>query len=429
MDQKLNLKKFKKMRTASSISKIKVKLTYPPPISEYTPSKIKRHINEILSSISTYNKYSKSTTNKLITRQCVKNAKENLILSLREDLEYHKKIKEQNLIYEQYAKDISDYYKQNLDEICKYKDDLREDLFEFVTVIEGYEDDIKQCNIDRETMIRTNNDIIRYKEEEKEKMNQRISVLDSDLNQQKMKLDEVNGIYNSYRSQNDNYISNLNKSELDYMKQYEFLEAKFKILETQYNFYFDKEIKRRKFELDLKNNNIGRDETENANLELQDKIVKNVYLKEIANDIKKLMNEIEIANQKYMEEQKMIKFLGKNFYNKVKQRREQKGLELTKESINKDKRNNSKNNIFIKTERAMNKSQSKPKVIKRKFRINAFIKTYNSKNINNKNKKNEMTTHYTTTNNIKTNENYIKDTCFSSYQNTKNKAILTTNEG
>ena len=316
-----------------------------------------------------------------------------------------------------------------INKIWKYKDDLREDLFEFVTVIEGYEDDIKQCNIDRETMIRTNNDIIRYKEGEKEKMNQRISVLDSDLNQQKMKLDEVNGIYNSYRSQNDNYISNLNKSELDYMKQYEFLEAKFKILETQYNFYFDKEIKRRKFELDLKNNNIGRDETENANLELQDKIVKNVYLKEIANDIKKLMNEIEIANQKYMEEQKMIKFLGKNFYNKVKQRREQKGLELTKENINKDKRNNSKNNIFIKTERSMNKSQSKPKVIKRKFRINAFIKTYNSKNINNKNKKNEMTTHYTTTNNIKTNENYIKDTCFSSYQNTKNKAILTTNEG
>ena len=41
MDQKLKLKKFKKMRTASAISKIKVKLTYPPPISEYTPSKIK----------------------------------------------------------------------------------------------------------------------------------------------------------------------------------------------------------------------------------------------------------------------------------------------------------------------------------------------------------------------------------------------------
>ena len=415
--QKLLLKKFKRARTASSISKIKVNLSYPPPIGDYTPSKIKKQINEILSSISIYNKYSKSTSNKLITRECAINAKENIILALREDLEYHKKIKEQNQIYEQYAKDVSNYYKQNLEEICKYKSDLRDDLQEFVIVIEGYEAQIEQCNIDRENMKRTNNQLIKYKEEEKEALNQRISLLDGDLSIQKAKLDEINSVLDSYRSQNDNYINELNKSELNYMKQYEFLEAKYKILKSQYDYYFDKEITKRKLELDLKNDNIGRDEREKVNLALQDKIVKNIYLKEIANDIKRLINEIEVANQKFQEEQKMIKFLGKAFYNKVQQRKEQKDKSKDNK-LNKNNKNN-KININIKSENNMNKSKSKGKEIKRKLKINTFLMNNNQKNIKNKNKKNEASTYFSTTNNYNMTGNYIKDTGFSSYQNTK----------
>ena len=91
-------------------------------------------------------------------------------------------------------------------------------------------------------------------------------------------------------------------------------------------------MKKRKLELDYKDNNLCKEEEDLADLKLQDNLLKNVYLKEIANDIKKQINEIELLNQKYLEEEELLRFLGKVFFNKVKQRRAE--MELTQENMN-----------------------------------------------------------------------------------------------
>ena len=425
MEEKFKFWKANTKRNASSISKIKVNLKYPPGIGEYSDFKVRSKINEILNFVSDYNKKSKSTAAKLIKEVHSKNAKESIILLLREDLQYHKKINKSYLLYKQYATDILNYYKQNYEEITKYKMDLRTDLQDFITVVERFEDQIKQYNKEREMMIKTNNDIIKYKNQEKEKLNARINVLNNDLEKQKIKLDSINETFNDYQTQNENYIEKLNKSELNFLEQFEDLESKYKRLKAQYEMYFNMEMKRRKNELDLRDDNLCREEKDMADLKLQDKIVHNNFLKEMVEEIKSQIKEIEDMNKRSEEEEQMIRFLGKAFYNKVKQRREEKANntnnENTKESLYKNK---NRSNTCLKTDKSGEniKNKRSNKLMKKKPGLNLFI----SKSQNffkNKNRHNILNTFSSIGNNVNKYGNNLKDTYLTT---TKNQIKSTT---
>ena len=425
MEEKFKFWKANTKRNASSISKIKVNLKYPPGIGEYSDFKVRSKINEILNFVSDYNKKSKSTAAKLIKEVNSKNAKESIILLLREDLQYHKKINKSYLLYKQYATDILNYYKQNYEEITKYKMDLRTDLQDFITVVERFEDQIKQYNKEREMMIKTNNDIIKYKIQEKEKLNARINVLNNDLEKQKIKLDSINETFNDYQTQNENYIEKLNKSELNFLEQFEDLESKYKRLKAQYEMYFNMEMKRRKNELDLRDDNLCREEKDMADLKLQDKIVHNNFLKEMVEEIKSQIKEIEDMNKRSEEEEQMIRFLGKAFYNKVKQRREEKAnntnIENTKESLYENK---NRSNTCLKTDKSGEniKNKRSNKLMKKKPGLNLFI----SKSQNffkNKNRHNILNTFSSIGNNVNKYGNNLKDTYLTT---TKNQIKSTT---
>ena len=333
MRKNLILPSSNNIRKASSISKIKVKLTHHPNISDYTGPKMKSHINEILKSFNDYNLKSKSTAAKLIKAEGDNIAKESVIISLRKDLDYHKNIKKNYNIYQKYANDICNYYKQNFEEIFEYKTNLREDLKDFIKLVDGYEEDITKCKEDRKAMIKTSEDIIKYKKIEKEKMSERLRKLNNDLEKQDKKLNNITDLLTEYKIQNETYLEKLNNSELSHMERYELLEDKYKKLLDKYKFFIDKEMKKRKIELDYKDNNLCKEEEDLADLKLQDNLIKNVFLKEISNEIKKQIKEIELANQKALEEEELLKFLGKVFFNKVKKRRAE--MELTQENISK----------------------------------------------------------------------------------------------
>ena len=425
MEEKFKFWKANTKRNASSISKIKVNLKYPPGIGEYSDFKVRSKINEILNFVSDYNKKSKSTAAKLIKEVHSKNAKESIILLLREDLQYHKKINKSYLLYKQYATDILNYYKQNYEEITKYKMDLRTDLQDFITVVERFEDQIKQYNKEREMMIKTNNDIIKYKNQEKEKLNARINVLNNDFEKQNIKLDSINETFNDYQTQNENYIEKLNKSELNFLEQFEDLESKYKRLKAQYEMYFNMEMKRRKNELDLRDDNLCREEKDMADLKLQDKIVHNNFLKEMVEEIKSQIKEIEDMNKRSEEEEQMIRFLGKAFYNKVKQRREEKAnntnIENTKESLYENK---NRSNTCLKTDKSGEniKNKRSNKLMKKRPGLNLFI----SKSQNffkNKNRHNILNTFSSIGNNVNKYGNNLKDTYLTT---TKNQIKSTT---
>ena len=328
MKRKLSFPETKNIRKASSISKIKINSVSN--MNDYAGTKMKSHIKEIINSFNDYNLRSRSTAAKLIKAENNNIAKESVILSLRKDLDYHKNVNHNYNIYQKYANDICDYYKQNFEEIFQYKSNLRDDLKDFIKMVDGYEEEIEQCKKDRKTMIKTNEDIIRYKKEEKEKMGERLRKLNYDLEKQDKQLNNINKMLNEYQEQNETYMDKLNTSELTHMERYEILEDKYNKVLAKYHFYVDKEMKKRKLELDYKDGNLCKEEEDLADLKLQDNLLKNVFLREIANEIKKQIKEIELVNQKYLEEQELLKFLGKVFYNKVKQRRAE--MELTQES-------------------------------------------------------------------------------------------------
>ena len=353
MKRKLSFQKTTNIRKASSISKIKVKLTSYPNVNDYTGAKMKYHLNEILNSFNDYTLKSKSTAAKLIKAENNNIAKESVILSLRKDLDYHKHVNKNYNIYKKYATDVCDYYKQNYEEIFQYKSNLKYDLKDFIKLIDNYEEEIEKCKNDRQTMIKTSEDIIKfekckndrqtmiktsediikYKKSEKEKMGERLKKLNYDLEKQDKKLNNITNLLKEYQEQNENYLDRLSNSELSHMEKYEILEDKYNKLVAKYKFYTDREMKKRKIELEYKDKNLCKEEEDLADLKLQDNLIKNVFLREIADEIKKQINEIELVNQKYLEEQELLKFLGKVFYNKVKQRRAE--AEIAQEEMSK----------------------------------------------------------------------------------------------
>lgn len=342
MDGLINYLQKSIVRKASSISKIKTKSKSHPNLSDFTGIKMKNNINLIFNSFNEYNRKLKLSSNKLIKSQGNNIAKENIIIGLRKDLEYHKHVNKNYNVYKDYANEICDYYKQNYEEIFQYKANLRYDLRDFVKIIDGYEEDIEKYKNDRIAMIKTSEDIIKYKKGEKVRMEERLRKLNNDLEIQGKKLTKVSDLLNDYQSENENYQEKLNMNELTHLERYEILNDKYKKLLAKYDFYINKQLKMRKLELEYKDKNLFKEEEDLADLKLQDNLIKNLFLKNIANEIRKQIKEIEIAHQKYNEEEEMIKTWGKSFYNKLKKKKLEMEL-LAKENNNKFDDNESNN--------------------------------------------------------------------------------------
>ena len=99
------------------------------------------------------------------------------------------------------------------------------------------------------------------------------------------------------------------------------LDEGYKKLEKQFKYYNDMEVKKMHLHLDEINDNLCAEEENNADLKLQDNLIKNNFLKNIVDEIKRQLEELESLKTKYIEEQKLIKFLGKNAYNRLSQKK------------------------------------------------------------------------------------------------------------
>lgn len=321
MISKENLHKHN-VRNASAISKIKIDINEYPSQTDYNnPKKLNTQIEQIFKSMNNYNAKNKSYSVKLLKTTGSNIAKENIILSLRKDLDFHRGIKKDFMAYKRYSTDVYCYFKKNYEEILKYKDNLAEDLKDFVKVINKYEETITQYKKEKIMIIKTNEDIIKLKMDEREKLNQRLKKLNFDLENQNNKLQGLKNTISDYEKQNKNYINDLNKNELNHVEKYEILEEAYNNLLKRYNQYQETENRKRKLQLDEINENLCVEEECKADLKLQDNLIKNIFLKNIVDDIKKQMRDVEILNQQYKEDQKLLKFLGKTFYNKLKQRK------------------------------------------------------------------------------------------------------------
>ena len=95
------------------------------------------------------------------------------------------------LSFKEYADKNSNEYKTNYDNICRYRNQIHEDLSGFVAVVNKFENDINNFKKEKEMMIKTNESLINYKSEEQNKMKEKLEKLNNDTEIQNNKLEKL----------------------------------------------------------------------------------------------------------------------------------------------------------------------------------------------------------------------------------------------
>ena len=287
--------KFKEQKIRSDSVKIKnlrVSKTKRISISNYNSNKINEKIRRIHQTFASYHSTNIKRTNELILNTQKSISKKNLILSLKEDLEYHKKINDSYLAYEKYAEDLCKSYKKNFDDIFIYKKDLTEDLKDFINLLKSFEENKINLINEKKLIRQSNEDILKYKLEEQNKLNNEIIKLSKDLEKQSDVLKDLNAILKFNLSLNQNNLMEIQNEELKYKDKLEKMENAYKKLIYKYNYYQDMTVleRRKKFAGD---NSFNKEETDEASIKLKEEVIKNNYLKKEIDNIKRKMKEFE----------------------------------------------------------------------------------------------------------------------------------------
>jgi hypothetical protein len=309
---------------STKIKDLRVSKTHHLSLSNYNPKIIKDKINRIRKTINSYNQKNIKLSNELVNNTKKVISKKSLIISLCEDLDYHKTVNDSFMAYEKYAIDLCNGFKKNFEDILIYKVNLTRELKDFIELMKEYEETEKVLIKEKELIKQSNEDIIKYKLEEQNKLNKQLKQLNEDLNKQNLTLTELNDILNNNLNINQNNLQNLQNEELKYNEKLEVLEKSYKKLIVKYNYYEDIISNARK-KLYKDDSILEKEEMNEADIKLKEEIIKNNYLNKIINDIKKKMNQIQTVN--------------KNRYIRLSSL---KGEDKNKNGINKQKINHNK---------------------------------------------------------------------------------------
>ena len=281
---------------------------------------INSEMRDIKKVLNTENVKKKIKNKLLIKKTNINIAKENIIVSLRRELKFQKLLNKNLLSFKEYADKNSNEYKTNYDNICRYRNQIHEDLSGFVAVVNKFENDINNFKREKEMMIKTNESLINYKSEEQNKMKKRLEELNNDTKMQDDKLEKLRKTLREYRDERDQYFGNLESNELKHLSKYEKLIGEYKRLKNLYQYYFDVEVRNRKIKLDGMNKNLFAEEEDNALLKLKEKQVMGDFLRNIIRDIQIQMSEIDNVKKRMKEDKDIEKLLGKKGAEKYRQR-------------------------------------------------------------------------------------------------------------
>ena len=281
------------------IKNLRVSKTSRISLSNYTTYLIKEKILKIKQSISSYHVNNIKKSNELVSNTQKSLSKKNIISSLKDDLDYHKKINENYLAYEKYAEDLYKCYKKNYEDISIYKNDLTEDLKDFIELMKEYDENQKDLFKEKKLIIQSNEDIIKFKLEEQKNLEKKISKLNEDLDKQNISLKDLNAILKLNMSLNQNNYLNLQNEELKYKEKLETLENAYKKLIHKYNYYQD--MTTLEYKKKFANENLNKSEEANeASIKLKEESIKNNYLKNQIDAIKNKMKEFDNLNNSKM---------------------------------------------------------------------------------------------------------------------------------
>jgi hypothetical protein len=229
----------KNQTRTTKIKDLRVSKTGRLSLSNYNSNFIKDKIIKIQQSINFYKNSNIKRSNELIQNTKKFFSKKTLILSLRGDLEYHKKVNDDYIAYERYTTDLCRCFKKNFEDIYIYKVSLTKELKDFIKLLNDYEEAKKELIKEKKLIIQSNDDIIKYKLEEQNKLNKEFTKLNEDLEKQNLTLKDLNNILKNSLTLNENNLKSLQNEELKYNEKLEKLENAYKKLISKFNYYED----------------------------------------------------------------------------------------------------------------------------------------------------------------------------------------------
>ena len=133
------------------------------------------NLQKIKNNIMNYKTTNIQRSSELVKSIKTKINKENLIQSLRKDLEYHVITNKNFINYKKYVDKVSGYYAKNKNDIEKYCSNLKVELKDFIGEMNAYEQHQLELIDEKDMLIKTNNAILAYKLEEQAKLKDKLS--------------------------------------------------------------------------------------------------------------------------------------------------------------------------------------------------------------------------------------------------------------
>lgn len=196
-------------------------------------------LQKIKNNIINYKTTNTQRSSELIKSIKSKINKENLIQTLKKDLEYHAIINQNFINYKKYVDKVSCYYAKNKNDIEKYCSNLKIELKEFIGEMNTYEQHQLDLVDEKDMLIKTNNAILAYKLEEQAKLKENLNKISKELAEQTKVLDKVNKRLEELTQEEENGRKKLNVHEKDEIEKYEDLKIKFKVVQNRFNYYND----------------------------------------------------------------------------------------------------------------------------------------------------------------------------------------------
>ena len=234
--------------------------------------------------------------------------KESIILQLRNEFNYIKRLNYNYKIYLDTIKNLVKEVTLNKNEIETLSHILREEYGDDIVIIDKYEKKIKMISMNTNEAKEINETIIKNKNNETKKLNVKLSEIESKISLNNKEIEKQNNIIKSYSNKLQNEKKELLKREKEQLNKIDKLKQKFNYYEKQIKIIKDKikvyeENNPIKKEVEIENEDIANSllKKEDKECELNEKRILNEHLhfniKTISGEISKLTLKLKILNE------------------------------------------------------------------------------------------------------------------------------------
>ena len=243
--------------------------------------------------------------------------KEALILGLREELNYNKKIKKTLTKYLSGINRLKEKVKKNKEDVEENCEKLKQEFYDRFTIVENFEKQINLLNDEKKEIIKTNNEIIAMKSKTTESLKKHINKLQTEIEAQRVVIDDLKSKIEVLEDKKANLDNEFKQILIDEEKNYQKLLEEFAFLSKKCEYY---EIEYNKFDkypeeiikqdLNLFDYTKSKDllTEENLKIELAEK---NFKRDELLNSVNNLQKQINIFEEKQKELKEKEKLYGK----------------------------------------------------------------------------------------------------------------------